>query len=176
MKFKINNKYILVILTSLLTSCLEQTNLQTGKATQDIQETQINITFSAKPESVITKYVNETQINNINLFVFGVSGNLLTKKYVTASSSTISTSTGNKTIVAIANAGQADFSGISTLNDLTNSICTDYKDGANNMLMVGYITQNLQKGENINIELSRIAAKISIAFDKSSYGIGRGLG
>jgi len=176
MNFNNLHKYILGILLMIsIVGCVKEADLEIEKITKNPQENDIRVTFTTKPEKTITKSVDENQINNINLFVFNSSGDLLSQKYLTSASGTITVSSGNRTIVGIANVGQTDFSNINSFSTLTNFFCTEYKDATNNLIMVGYISQNLQKGGSVHVELSRLAAKISIAFDKSLMGSGGAL-
>lgn len=133
--------------------------------------TEVHIFLNKKGEEVITKATsaNDASIRDVNLLIYDVSGNILNSQYFSSSSGlSITTSTGNKTIVAIANAGNIDLSLYTTLNSIQNAVSTQMVNGNNDILMAGQTNVNLVKGASVAIELCRLISKVTVVFDKSA--------
>lgn len=169
--------YIIAGIFSLatLSGCERENGFMSDSQAAKGDTTEVQIFLSKKGEEVITKAtsVNDASIRDVNLLVYDVSGNLLNSQYFSSSSGlSITTSTGNKTIVAIANAGNINLSSYTTLNSIRNAVSTQMVNGTNDILMAGETSINLVKGGGVSITLSRLISKVTVIFDKSSLSGG----
>src|SRR3989339_1433328 len=119
--------YIIAGIFSLasLSGCERENSSMSDSQASKEDTTEVQIFLSKKGEEVITKATsaNDASIRDVNLLVYDVSGNLLNSQYYSSSSGlSITTSTGNKTIVAIANAGNINLSSYTTLNSIRNAV------------------------------------------------------
>ena len=169
--------YIIAGIFSLasLSGCERENSFMSDSQAAKGDTTEVQIFLSKKGEEVITKATsaNDASIRDVNLLVYDVSGNLLNSQYFSSSSGlSITTSTGNKTIVAIANAGNINLSSYTTLNSIRNAVSTQMVNWTNDILMAGETSINLVKGGGVSITLSRLISKVTVVFDKSSLSGG----
>ena len=169
--------YIIAGIFSLasLFGCERENSSMSDSQASKGDTTEVQIFLSKKGEEVITKATsaNDASIRDVNLLVYDVSGNLLNSQYYGSSSGlSITTSTGNKTIVAIANAGNINLSSYTTLNSIRNAVSIQMVNGTNDILMAGETSSNLVKGGGVSITLNRLISKVTVLFDKSSLSGG----
>lgn len=109
-------------------------------------------------------------ILDINLLVFDQNQQLIKKVYLNNQlSTTLQINFGEKTIAAIANVGNIDFSQCNTLTQLRNSKHSSILGTQGNTIFSGEVTKNFTlNNKNITIPLTRMVSKITYLFDKSN--------
>lgn len=133
----------------------------------------INLTM--KDEDVISKSttVVDNVISNVNILVFDVNGNLLKSCYFeNPSSMTISCSSGTKTIVAVANAGDMGLSSYTTIGNLRSAITPNMTNSLDQCIMAGEKCLNLTNSGLVTIEMTRLLSKITVVFNKEELDEG----
>lgn len=109
-------------------------------------------------------------IVDVNLFIFNDNQELTHHLYLNSgSSTTLEISYGNKTIAAIANVGNKNFSHCTTLANLRESVHSSMAGTGGNTIFSGQITQQLTpSNKSITIPLTRMVSKITYLFDKTN--------
>ncbi len=147
-----------VIIAGTLSSCNKNYNtIGTESSTVDMK---FNISSSAYTKAGGSE-VNETAVNNTQIFVFRNDGSLDAYKSADAASEIkVSCTTGEREIYALVNA-PAETS-ITTKTDLLakTSLLTD--NSTNGLVMVGKVSAKLEAAGNIAIPVKRLVAKLSV--------------
>lgn len=134
---------------------------QTGLATEKNAELTINVCSSGYMSKAALSAENEAKINNLQLFVFREDGNL--DAYAnsdTYSDVKLSCTTGKRTIFALVNA--PDKSEVTTLGALNQSVSHLADNSLTNFVMTECLEKNITSDQAINLEVSRLAARLSI--------------
>jgi uncharacterized protein YjdB len=133
----------------------------------------INLTI--KSEDVISKSttVVDNMISNVNILVFDINGNLLKNYYFeNPSSITICCSSGTKTIVAVANAGDIGLSSYTTISNLRNAVTSNMTNSLDQCIMAGEKCLNLKSSGSVTIEMRRLLSKVTVVFNKNQLDEG----
>jgi len=160
------NAFCMIIAVS---GCVKSNPAGDGIELEIEEQTDIRLFLFEIRENVISKATNVTDnaIRDVNILVYNVAGNILESYYFESPSPTyIQTSTGNKTIIAIANAGNIDLSSYSTLASIRSASSSLMFNSQNEFLMAGEVSCKLVKGGSVSIYLKRLVSKITVVFDK----------
>lgn len=115
--------------------------------------------MSTKATSALS---TESDLYNVQLFVFNSDGSLDAYASGNTSSLIMKVTTGTKDIYAVANA--PSLSSITTKSDLLNRVCSlAYALNPGYLTMVGNASTNVTGDMSLNIVVSRIASRISIS-------------
>lgn len=111
-----------------------------------------------------------SNIADINLFIFDANQELIEHLYLINSlSTTLQLSYGIKTIAAIANVGNLDFSSCNNLANLRATTHNTMVGTGGNVIYSGELTQAISPNvKSIIIPLTRIFSKITYVFDKTN--------
>ncbi|MEN6619421.1 MAG: Ig-like domain-containing protein [Rikenellaceae bacterium] len=162
--------YSMAAMVSMLTSCQKEDNAIWNDGYNVVVVKLDSLVLRLNFDIPMTKAYNLIDIvNDVNIFVYGIQGQLLYHKYYSpANNMKIVTTTGTKTIVAIANAGNKDFSQFTTLESLRNSKHTEILGTNSSIVYAGEITKVLSvQDKSINVSIKRMLSKLTFVFDKS---------
>lgn len=108
----------------------------------------------------VTGNATDAQVNNIQIFVFDKNGIFETSSNSDASSLSLTCTTGEKKIVALANAPLE--TGVTDINDL-RARTSDLKDcTAGSIVMAGEISETLTTSSTVTMAVERLAAKVAV--------------
>jgi hypothetical protein len=109
----------------------------------------------------VTGTPTDAQINDLQIFVFDKNGVYETSSHGAGSSLTLTCTSGDKCIVALANAPLE--TGVTSISDL-RSRTSDLKDcSAGSIVMSGEVTQTLTASATVNMQVERLAARVSVS-------------
>lgn len=147
------------IVAGTLSSCNKNCS-SIGPENTTVVNMKFNVSSTAYTKASASD-VNETVINNTQIFVFRNDGSLDAYKSADAASEiTVSCTTGDKEIYALVNAPEE--SSVTSKSELlakTSSLTDNSKDG---LVMLGKLTAKLEAAGSFNIPVKRIVAKLSI--------------
>lgn len=166
---RVNIYIIICVIIPIFICCKKDVGIDTPPVLDDISEIEARLSLTIQNEGIISKSTPliDSVISNVNILVFDINGNLLKHLYFeNISSMTINCSSGNKTIVAIANTGNAGFSSYTTIESLRNALFANITNNFTQCILAGEITLNLKNGDDIQIEMIRLISKITVVFNK----------
>lgn len=155
--------YLTLLLGALFTGCeKEHSNI--------INNHSYSITINFNPSSKTKSSSMEEKIVDVNLFIFDQNQKLIEHQYLNNTvSATLQIGSGIKTIAAITNVGNKDFSQCNTLSTLKSNTHNSILGTGGNTIFCGDTTVNITHNSgNINIPLTRMISKITYLFDKSN--------
>ncbi len=164
-----------ILSLTLLMGCVIDNSMILNSKTTEEKKAEVKVLLLKKGEEIISKATsaNNVSIKEVNILVYNISGTLINNEYFRSTSNlSITTSTGYKTIVAIANAGNIDFSCYTTLASVREAISMNMVNGTNDIIMAGEVNANLVKGGSVSVTLTRLISKVTVVFDKSSISAG----
>lgn len=117
----------------------------------------------------VTGAPTDAQINNLQVFVFDKNGIYETSSNGNGSSLSLTCTSGEKNIVALANAPlETEIDNISELRARTS----DLKDcSAGNIVMAEEITQKLTVSSTVTMEVERLAAKVGVSEIRTDFDL-----
>lgn len=123
---------------------------------------QVQLTVSL-PQNVtkVTGTAMDAQVNNIQIFVFDKNGIYETSSHGTGSTLSLTCTTGEKKIVALANSQLED--PVDNIAQLRAKASQLSQCSESNIVMSGETTKTLAASTSITMEVQRLAAKVSVA-------------
>lgn len=172
---RLYRQILLSLLIPGLPGCYKNDTINDTSGSEIKTEIIARINLTIKDEDVISKSttVVDNVISNVNILIFDVNGNLLKSCYFeNPSSMTISCSSGTKTIVAVANAGDMGLSSYTTIGNLRSAITPNMTNSLDQCIMAGEKCLNLTNSGLVTIEMTRLLSKITVVFNKEELDEG----
>ena len=152
MKKKISS--IVLLTLTLLSSCTKEFK------DEIIPKNPKKVKLEISIPQVTTKSGTESSVESLQIYVFKKDGKLDAYAKFTDDSRTLSCTTGEKDIVAIVNA--PDISNVANKVALQNNLSALEDNTPTALVMYGEINKNIRVDSNIEIPVTRLAARISI--------------
>lgn len=158
----------LVVITLLILTCIGCEKENTHYPNHNGETSTITISFNTFSKTKSNTIPDN--IADINLFIFDETQALIKHLYLSdGGTTTMEIAYGTKTIVAIANIGNKDFSQCTTLTLLKESKHNSMIGTGGNMIFSGELTYKFSpNSKSVVIPLTRVLSKITYLFDKTN--------
>lgn len=161
------SKFILFAFALLLISCTKEPSATNSNTNNGVE---ITITPHMAAETLFNvKSTTENIIDNLLCAIYNSEGRLISFHNLSTTSTTtsISTTTGFKTVVILGNSKLIDLSIFNTIDKIRLWKIDRSKITENRQPLYGEISAEITKGANLDIKLKRLTTKISFAVDLS---------
>ena len=146
--------YFAAMVAAALVGCNEKVEHLSSDMSDVVQVT----VYVPEVQTKVVGLPSEDGVNNLQIFIFNKYGVYETSASGSGSSLTLTCTTGEKQIVALANAPQEDL--VRDISDLGSRIFSLEDISAGHLVMTGMVEEDLASDAEVNVPVERIPARV----------------